>query len=232
MSIYLSKTILALGLQSLVAMMLLAFRLGFSEPIAFHATFTEHEGKFLFLVWNLFLAWIPLILSQFIEANKTWTNVGLVILWLLFFPNAPYIITDIIHLRARPPVPIWYDAILLFSFAYTALIIGFVSLEQLRKTISLAISNTAGWFFSLFALILSSLGIYLGRFLRWNSWDAFLHPLEIIQSIFSISTHTESLWSVIAVVSVFTILLGAGYYSFTCMVNHFSYKPIQINRND
>jgi uncharacterized membrane protein len=100
--------------------------------------------------------------------------------WLLFFPNAPYLITDLIHLKTRNDFPIWYDAIMLFSFAYTGLITGLYSLlilfDYLRNVLSKSVSVVVIFLLT----FLSAYGVYMGRFLRWNSWDIVFSPQEIL----------------------------------------------------
>lgn len=138
--------------------------------------------SYLFMIWNLFLAWIPFQLSLYFEKS---TNVSplkrklLFSAWLLFFPNALYVVTDLIHVRNDSTMPIWFDAILLFTSAIVALMMAFASLYKaeifLRHRIRKAIVNKL-----IFACIfLGSFGVYLGRFLRWNSWDIVTNPLGL-----------------------------------------------------
>jgi uncharacterized membrane protein len=134
-----------------------------------------HQLLFTFYIWNLFLAVIPLLLSR--QLHK-WQKFNIAIFpllfcWILFLPNAPYIITDIFHFYERPPVPKWFDLLLVTSAAFNGLMLGMVSLIQvehfLRKHLSSLQVNL-----SMLAIILScAYGVYLGRFLRFNSWDIF-----------------------------------------------------------
>lgn len=130
-----------------------------------------------FLVWNLFLAALPLIFSEIMERSDSrkirWT---LFPAWLLFFPNAPYVLTGLLHLKPRHGVPLWFDLLLLISCAAAALIMGFISLRQRQNIVSKAGGAIAGWIFVLATLFAAGFGIYLGRFLRWNSWDLLLNP--------------------------------------------------------
>ncbi|WP_367391642.1 DUF1361 domain-containing protein [Lewinella sp. LCG006] len=134
--------------------------------------------RFLFLGWNLLLAWIPLGLVYLLPKlpKKRWLQGGILTLWLLFFPNAPYLMTDLIHLSERPGIPLWFDALLLFTFAYLGLILGVRALEGLRGYLRQQYSGSWAHGFTFVTLLLSGLGIYLGRVLRWNSWDALLRP--------------------------------------------------------
>ena len=89
---------------------------------------------YLFLIWNLFLAWIPYFISMTLNyLPKKWMAVPCLTIWLVFLPNAPYLVTDLLHVGYHPPVPIWYDTILLFSFAWTGLLLGFLSLLDVQR---------------------------------------------------------------------------------------------------
>ncbi|MHB8060111.1 MAG: DUF1361 domain-containing protein [Gaiellaceae bacterium] len=141
---------------------------------------------YLFLIWNLFLAWIPLAVSLLIEkvhgrGGRPALLVLLAAIWLLFFPNAPYIITDFIHLEPRGTAPLWFDVLLIASFAWTGLLLGFVSLNRVQRLIASAAGALAGWLAAASALVLASFGIYIGRFEVRNSWDIVLQPDLLIR---------------------------------------------------
>jgi len=141
---------------------------------------------FLFLNWNLFLAWIPLLLSSFILAFNIRSKISLmaiIIVWILFFPNSPYILTDLFHLRARNAIPIWYDLIVILSYAWTGLICGFISLKDIEKRLSDYGNRNITNGVIVFFLFMSSFGVYLGRFLRWNSWDVLNNPFGLFSDI-------------------------------------------------
>ncbi|HSP71694.1 MAG TPA: DUF1361 domain-containing protein, partial [Gaiellaceae bacterium] len=136
-----------------------------------------------FLVWNLFLAWVPFgcALAAFSRARRRidLVVVALLLLWLLFFPNAPYVLTDFIHLSERPSAPLWYDALMLSSFAWTALLLGFASLYLVQMVVRRVAGLAWSWLVVVGALALASFGVYLGRFMRFNSWDALLRPRRL-----------------------------------------------------
>lgn len=146
------------------------------------------ERTYLFLNWNLFLAFIPFGLSSYfllqpsIKKSKLKAVITLFI-WILFFPNAPYILTDLFHLRNNTGAPIWYDLVLIFSFAWTGLILGFISLMDLEKQIATFTNTKLSSIAVVLLLFLSAFGVYLGRFLRWNSWDIVGHPFALFQDI-------------------------------------------------
>ena len=143
---------------------------------------------FLFLNWNLFLAFIPwalttiAVISPKIQKSKI-TVLILMGMWLLFFPNAPYILTDLFHLRLKTSMPVWFDLILILSFAWTGIVFGFLSLWDIERILRKSISRNLTTLISIVLLFLGSLGIYIGRYLRWNSWDLITEPFKLIYDI-------------------------------------------------
>lgn len=143
-----------------------------------------YSGKLLygFLIWNLVLAWMPYLLA-WTAFQKPMVVFIYGPLWLLFFPNAPYLVTDLIHLQPFHNVPIWYDAMMLFTFALTGLLLGFLSLFFMQSLVTHRFGHIVGWLFTVLATGLSSYGVYVGRFLRWNSWDIFTQPISLLTDI-------------------------------------------------
>jgi uncharacterized membrane protein len=174
---------------------------------------------YAFLGWNLVLAWVPYLISLYatrlhqVGASRFWVW-SIAILWLLFLPNAPYIVTDLLHLHAKPPVPLWFDVILLFSAAWTGLLLGFISLRQMHKIIADRVQNRF-WEHSLVIgiLALTGYGVWLGRFHRWNSWDIVSRPHRLFVDIFHSLTQNPvaaHAWTISGVLFVFLTL---GYYT-------------------
>jgi uncharacterized membrane protein len=131
-----------------------------------------------YLVWNLVLAWIPLVLAILLVASYARRHAAVELIavgagWLLFLPNAPYLLTDFIHLGQSHRL---YDTILIGSFAFTGLALGFASLLLVQLVVTRAAGALLGWATALGALFFASVGIYLGRVLRFNSWDAIKRP--------------------------------------------------------
>ena len=147
----------------------------------------EYSGqwRYIFLVWNLFLAWLPFVFAvlAYRFARHYWLVLPFGFLWLLFLPNAPYMITDLLHLQPLPQVPLWYDVIMIFTFALTGLLLGFLSLYLMQTLVVRRFGPTVGWLFVFATLGLSGLGVYIGRFLRWNSWDLFTDPFYLMQHL-------------------------------------------------
>jgi uncharacterized membrane protein len=146
----------------------------------------SREFRFFFLVWNLFLAWVPFTLSIFFEPlNRAawWKQVVVFAVWLLFFPNALYIVTDLIHLKETAGVPLWYDAVLLFAAALAGLIMAFISLVKAEYFLMNRFSKKTAEAVALLLLLPASFGVYLGRFLRWNSWDIIQDPFTLLYQV-------------------------------------------------
>jgi uncharacterized membrane protein len=173
-----SQSFYPLVLSTLMAAAFYTFRV-------FYSGTTNYSN----LVWNLVLAWLPYIISIIASSvyrtnPKNWGVIFfLVFFWLIFFPNAPYIVTDFYHLGPRPPVPLWFDISLLAIFAFTGCFLSIASLRSIQIIMEGFFGRVIGWFFALFALGLGSLGVYLGRFGRFNSWDIFLEPKSVIKEI-------------------------------------------------
>jgi uncharacterized membrane protein len=134
-----------------------------------------------FYGWNTFLAAIPYLISTQLIKLRTirFPAIIMLFIWLVFFPNAPYLITDLLHYEERPPVPFWYDILLVISATWNGLILGFTSLMNVERFLSRHIKPvwvTVSVFISLF---LCSYGVFLGRFLRLNSWDIASKPVDL-----------------------------------------------------
>lgn len=151
--------------------------------------YRSHSITFIFLVWNLFLAWIPYLSSVWADhlhtrhPRQAWKLVVPGLLWLAFFPNAPYLVTDFWHLQRRPPMPFWYDIGMLSAFALTGLFLAVFSLRTMQRLVRGFFGAVAGWIFVGVVLGLGGLGVYLGRFLRWNSWDLLLNPQGVLADV-------------------------------------------------
>jgi len=151
---------------------------------------SDYSGsvRYGFLVWNLFLAWIPFIISYFtytLTLKRRWLYIFIPVaafLWLIFFPNAPYILTDFQHLaKVTGELPVWYDVMMLIWFSFTGVLLGMVSLFLMQETVRREFGRWLGWGFVALVTALSSTGVYVGRFLRWNSWDIFRNPGGMVQ---------------------------------------------------
>jgi uncharacterized membrane protein len=176
------------------------------------------------LVWNLFLAWIPFVLALVVydgyrRGAARWQLLAGSALWLLFLPNAPYILTDAKHLRiSSDSMPIWYDVVLVSAAAFAGLVLGFLSLYMIQAVVRRLAGAVSAWLFALGVLGLSSFGVYLGRFHRWNSWDLFTQPGALLGDIGSGLAHPHDHARTLALMVVFTAFLGAIYFVFYSFV--------------
>jgi uncharacterized membrane protein len=140
----------------------------------------------LFLIWNLFLATIPLIISSGIKAFfdiRRLRTIAAFCLWMLFLPNAPYIITDLVHLQAGSE-QFWIDMLIILLTAMNGLIMGFISIKQMVKIVAEYFPGYITSAFEIIVIIASAYGVYMGRFMRYNSWDIFIKPLAMAKDIY------------------------------------------------
>ncbi len=169
-----------------------------------------------FLLWNLLLAGIPLLISsnlyKTVEIKRSILYSTLA-LWLLFLPNSPYIITDLVHLYHRPPVPFWYDMLLVILSASNGLALGFISIYQVELIIFRRSAEKFLFPFRALVMLAMGYGVYIGRYLRFNSWDAIFNPIEVLREAMS-SLHLNTAGFVLTFSFVMFIL----YSFFTAIV--------------
>ena len=144
------------------------------------------------MTWNLFLAWLPMLAALTVynlkkrDRRPAWLLIApCAFLWLIFFPNAPYMVTDLLHLRPLSNAPMWYDVLMLSAFAWTGIFLGLVSLYLMHTLVRRSAGTAAGWLFAFFVLALTGFGVYLGRFPRWNSWDLIFNADILLADIWT-----------------------------------------------
>ena len=178
------------------------------------------QPRYIFLNWNLFLALVPLLFSyRFLQSirNRSDSKAILWFLpWLAFFPNAPYIVTDLIHLHRPSPIPLWFDALLVFSYALAGLALGFRSLRQVYVGLGLRFSARIQMAITSLILFATSFGVYLGRFQRWNSWDVLAQPQALVADVAHRFLHPELHLRTWAVTFLFGVLL---HLLFACFIS-------------
>jgi uncharacterized membrane protein len=180
---------LALKRETAVPTLALMFASGASVTLVLARIAWTGKIIYGFLLWNLFLAWLPLVFAVLAadayreREGRNWRFLGLAGSWLLFFPNAPYIFTDVIHLTSRFYGQFWVDLMLILLCALTGLVLGFLSLFLMQAVVTRMFGRLASWFFIAGVAGLSGFGIYLGRFLRFNSWDVLFKPLALYHGI-------------------------------------------------
>jgi uncharacterized membrane protein len=170
---------------------------------------------FTFLIWNLFLGYIPYAISRSLSSN-TRTRQGrfiflfVFLIWLLFIPNSFYIITDLFHLGRFGNMPLWYDLTLILSFAWNGILLGIFSVYQMEKNVEVYIKRKPGLFFLYPVMFLNALGIYIGRYLRFNSWDVLADPFHLITAIADLALHPieyKYVWGMVICFSIFMTLI-------------------------
>ncbi|MEO5572728.1 MAG: DUF1361 domain-containing protein [Bacteroidia bacterium] len=187
--------------------------------------------KFTFLIWNLFLAWVPLFFVLILRKNEsihksTVRSSVLLVAWLLFFPNAPYILTDLVHLLNRQHIPLWFDLIMILSFAWTGLLTGFVSLIEIQNFFTEKFGKSISWMLTIAALVLGSFGVYLGRFGGFNSWDVIANPFELSHDILIMLIHPYKHTQMYGMTFLFSCFLILTYLTFFSLV-HSKNIPVQ-----
>lgn len=189
--------------SSVVALGVLALRFGLTG-----------STRFGFLVWNMFLAWMPLFVALLLPRVARSTAVGGVLLgfaWLMLWPNAPYIVTDVVHLQHPGTMPWWFDAMLVALFATIALVVGLVSLHVVHRVATAHLGAAAGWIIVALSLPLGAIGVYIGRVHRFNSWDVLVDPMGIVRTLLSDPSGAYSLRAMLISISVMSVCLAAGY---------------------
>ena len=152
-------------------------------------TLGTHAPTYRFLLWNLFLAWIPYGCAALaLVVRERWIRVLLALVWLFFFPNAPYLLTDFVHFRYNIEFAWWFDVGMLATFACIGLMLALTSLRLLHRQVEWAKGTTAGWLFVLGVCILSGFGVYLGRFVRLNSWDLAFNLDGVLRDLKAVFT--------------------------------------------
>jgi uncharacterized membrane protein len=173
------------------------------------------------LVWNLFLAWLPYLFSLSVAVihqfrpSWWWALIVPAVLWVVFLPNALYLVTDLNHLRNKATIPVWYDAGFLSIAAWTGLFLAVGSLNTMQKIVQSFAGKMAGWIFALMIIGSSGYGVYIGRFLRWNSWDILHDPLLIISDSLTPITNPLQSKDMIVFIIMYTSLYLVTYLAFS-----------------
>lgn len=171
---------------------------------------------FIFLVWNLFLAYVPYVLSTWLQYKPGWLEnrwkfAAAFICWLLFIPNAFYIITDLYHLHIYSAIPAWYELALILSFAWNGLLLGILSVRQMERMVRLQFNYRNELFFVYPIMWLNAFGVYIGRYLRFNSWDIIASPFGLMLDIADIMLHPVAYKSAWGMVFCYSFLMSFIY---------------------
>lgn len=178
------------------------------------------QVEYEFMPFNLGLAWIPFLFSLVVGylhrrfPGHWWLLLFPFLFWLIFFPNAPYLVTDLLHLDPNPPIPVWYDIGLFASFVWTGCLIAVISLNIMQSSVKSYFGSLASWLFVAGTVVLSGLGVYLGRFRNWNSWDLILQPREVLADVLVRVIHPIRYMQIYGVTIMFAAFLLVCYVTF------------------
>lgn len=194
---------------------LVAVSLGFTLSLLFVRALYTGNLTYSFYPWNLFLATIPLFFSGLLLKQKTlnYKSILLMGLWLLFLPNAPYLVTDIFHYQERPPVPMWFDLMLVVSGAWNGILLCMISMLRVEKFLRTRVKSKFIDAIMFALLVLCGYGIYIGRYLRYNSWDVITEPVSILKSSTHHVHHPLQNLNVWLFTFVFAVFLGIIYFT-------------------
>ncbi len=202
------KYLAALGLMSALCLAFLAFRI-----------ISTHTIHYYFVAENLALAWLPLLFAWLLARNLlhkrwlSWQNLALSLLWLSFLPNAWYVLTDFVHLQPTDEIDILFDICMIGSLVFTGFILGFTSLYIVHTELLKRFRRWPSHTLIALAILLSSFAIYLGRDLRWSSWDIITNPSGILLNISDRVVNPLGYRHTGSVTAMFFVLLSTLYAS-------------------
>jgi uncharacterized membrane protein len=177
----------------------------------------SHNLAASYLPWNLFLAWVPLLLAiRLMDVLRrkewsSWEGVATSFLWLAFLPNSFYLISDLIHLQEVEPANVIYDSVMFTAFVFTGLALGFSALYPVHRELRKRMEGRRAAAWTGVVLLFCSIAIYLGRDLRWNSWDIFVNPAGLLFEVADRVQHPAAYPHMLLVVGAFFVLLTGMY---------------------
>ena len=182
-----------------------------------------------FLAWNLILAFIPYLITRWLtgQAAVIQNRVKLILVlfaWLLFVPNSFYIITDLFHLDHFESAPQWFDLVLILSFAWNGVLCGIMSLRRVEMILISLKGRDLSIFMVYLVMWLNAFGIYIGRFLRFNSWDIVTDPYSLITGILNMLIHPFQNFAGWAMTFCYSVFMTFLYYTIKKMSESFQIK--------
>ena len=180
---------------------------------------------YAFLAWNLTLAVVPYGFAWLLERyhdqehSQTLLLTPIFLGWLFFFPNAPYIFTDYIHLERLTSPHEWvFNIVLVSLFALTGLFFGLWSFLLVHEVVRERLGRVSGWLMVAGVSLVSGYGVYLGRFPRWNSWDVVAHPLLLLQDASFRLAHPFDYPNLLLTTVVFALFVFGTYIFFRVLI--------------
>lgn len=201
-----SKLVITLGASSLLSMLLLAARVVYSDT-----------GRYVFMIWNLFLAWIPFALALLImyaseRKMAPWVRTLGFCVWLGFLPNAFYILSDFIHLHPTGEVSMLSDVVLMASFVWNGFLLGFISVYLMQLELMKYFSRRSAHAVVATIFLACSFAIYLGRYLRWNTWDVVANPADVLIDVSDRIINPAAHLQTVSTTVLFFALLSTIYF--------------------
>ena len=187
----------------------------FSVSLVIAGSIAKANLNLGFLIWNLFLATVPYLISKwmyrsFSEKGSRLLFFLLFITWLLFIPNSFYILTDLFHLGNFSGIPLWFELAMILSFAWNGLLLGILSVRQVEKMMERYLAKRTELYFICPIMFLNAFGIYIGRYLRFNSWDVVTNPLQLLTDISNLAIHPfqfKYAWGMVICFSIFMTII-------------------------
>ena len=197
---------LALGVSSMTSVLLF-----------YGGAWGAHEHDFAYMIWNLFLAWVALGLTIWLERTlhrtqwSSWYALGITALWFIFLPNTFYMITDYIHVQELAEADLLNGIFMLSSFIINGAVLGFLSVAIVHSELLRRVrARTAGMLVGI-VLLSCSFAMFIGRELRWNSWDIVVNPSFLLFDISERVIHAGEHPGMITAVGSFFILISSFY---------------------
>lgn len=207
-------------------LVLLVFFSAVSTAILAGRMVVTGSTRFGFLLWNLILAWLPVAAALWFiptgRSRRPLLSMFLLIVWFLFLPNTFYILSDFIHLRSTGDINVLYDVVLLFSYAVLGFGLGLVSLGVMHSWFRRIFSRIVSASFIYGTIFLCSFAIYLGRYLRWNSWDIVTNPLGLLVDISDRVVAPLDHPKTLSTTFIFFVFISVAYSSFWWLSHRFS----------
>jgi uncharacterized membrane protein len=178
-----------------------------------------HTYSLIYLLWNILLALIPYWISLFMLRRREATALPLPlavigsVLWLLFIPNAPYLVTDLIHITHLKQIPIIFDTFLIFTSAWIGVLLYCKSVYNIEQILRMKYSSRATSYIIAIISMVVSFGIYLGRFLRFNSWDVLANPLSLYGGVRDTLSYQSGTNSTVAFIVLSAVFVFTAYQS-------------------
>jgi len=198
----------SVGLLTLLCLVLLVYR-----------AINTHTLRYFFVPENLILAWAGLyfgwLLAEWLKTHpwKSWSSIGLSALWLFFLPNTWYLVTDFIHVYPTGEISELYDIVLMMSVTLVGIILGYTSLYLLHHEFKKRLTPARTFLVIEAVILLSSYAIYLGRVLRWNSWDVVSNPGGLIINVSSSVLDPLGQPHAFSLAGLFFVVLSVTYWA-------------------